>query len=130
MTNWPMLYDFICYWLSIYSFVGIGSNCVGYSWPATAPEVFVCFPSKETWLFALMGIIVWYILVCEMLGRPLKFLHKGANHNEPNFWIWLYYRFTAPTFKHCWNCYDYWGWPNFCMGSFTGEYHPTCKECD
>ena len=74
MIDLIMIYDFICSWL--FEPPTLGSICIGYSMGLEmANEVFVCFPSKEVLLAAFEGVVIWYILVCEMIGRPLKILH-------------------------------------------------------
>jgi hypothetical protein len=77
MINWPMLYDFGSLWL--FEPLGIYNVCIGYCWPVSTPEVFICFPSLGSWVIATVGVQVWYILLNEMLGRPLKFLHRRGD---------------------------------------------------
>jgi hypothetical protein len=74
MMDW-MIYDYISLWL--FEPPVIGSICIGFTTGLDmANEVFICFPSKEVLLAAFEGIVIWYIFVCEMLGRPLKFLYR------------------------------------------------------
>lgn len=72
--NLEMLIEFIITYLD--GPPTLRSYCVGFSWPASAPEIFLCAPGKWSMLIAAMGICFWYLCIREMIygttGSALK----------------------------------------------------------
>jgi hypothetical protein len=72
MINFEMWWDYLCIYFSSGTDPFLPARCVGFSYPASSPEVFICMPGLFTILIALCGLLVWEVCIMTMLGYDVR----------------------------------------------------------